>query len=95
MKTKLDKIANLAKRFGYTEILEKDFKKYIGKKEKGVKSLRVFANLEDLYKNTWVHIYESGGMAAVGYYYWSGPSGAWDSIESWEKVGTWKRMLED
>ena len=41
-----DKIANLANKYGYTEILEKDFEQYVGK-EAGIKTLRVFADLED------------------------------------------------
>jgi len=89
-----NKIAKLAKKYGYTEILPKDFKDYVGDEE-GIKTIRVFADLEDLYKNTWVQIYreEDSTQPAVAYYYWSGPSGAWDSLEQWAKKEQWERML--
>ena len=94
---KLDnKIAKLAKKYGYTEILPKDFKDYIGKEEEEIKTLRVFANLEDLYKNTWVQIYleKDSDSMAIAHYYWSGPSGAWDSLEQWADEKIWKSMIE-
>jgi len=93
MKKLLDKIAKLAAKFGYTEILPKDFKDYVGKDGDKIKTHRVFADLEDSYKNTWVQIYECDGQIAVAYYYWSGPSGAWDPLEQWAKKEQWKRML--
>jgi len=97
MKNLSNKIAKLAKKYGYTEILPKDFQEYVGKDEKGIKVLRVFANLEDPYKNTWVQIYEEedSGQKAVSYYYWSGPSGAWDPLEQWADEEIWKQMTEE
>jgi len=93
MKNPSDKIAKLAKKYGYTEILTKDFQQYIGKKEKGIKTLRVFADLEDPYKNTWVQIYEQDGEQAVAYYYYSGPSGAWDPLDYWATDEPWQDMI--
>lgn len=91
MKKTIEKIAKLAKKYGYTEILPKDFSKY-SSHEEGVTTLHLFANLEDPYKNTWVQIYESGGMIALAYYYWSGPSGT-DPLEPWTEEEMWKEMI--
>jgi hypothetical protein len=91
MKKTIEKIAKLAKKYGYTEILPKDFSKYTSA-EKNVKVLRLFADLEDPYKNTWVQIYETSGMTCIAYYYWSGPSGT-DPLEPWTKKAMWEEMI--
>jgi len=95
MKKLIKKISDLARKYGYSDISPTNYKDYIGKEEKGVKTIKLFADIKDPYKNTWVQIYESDGMTAVAYYYWSGPSGAWDPLEQWAEEEIWKSMTEE
>jgi len=93
MEKLIKKIGKLADKYGYSQISEKNFEEFIGKKEKGINVIKLFANIEDPYKNTWVQIYECDGELAVAYYYWSGPSGAWDPLDYWATKEAWENMI--
>ena len=92
MEKQIKKVAELAKKYGYSDINPKDFRKYVGKDEDGIKTLRVFADLEDPFNNTWVQIWDEGPMLGVSWYYWSGPSGN-DSLEYWAREESWTDMI--
>ena len=93
MEKLINKIAKLASKYKYSEIKQRDFEKYIGKEEKGVKTLKLFADKKDLYNNTWVQIYECDGETVVAFYYQSGPSGAWDPLDYWATDEAWHDMI--
>lgn len=89
----INQISELARKYKYTEIIE-NHEDYTGKPGLGVNLIKLFADLKDPHKNTWVQIYECEEMTAVAFYYYSGPSGAWDSLEQWSKDETWKNMID-
>ena len=89
----IEKISKLADKYGYSQISERDYEDFLGTEEEEVNTIKLFADIKDPHKNTWVCIYECDKHLAVSYYYYSGPSGAWDSLETWAKEEAWTDMI--